>query len=137
MQLPMQLHAAAGAVRGYCARLEHFRCSSRWVVTSLRKRLDRANWIGVDWGTTHLRAWHLAPAGQVLAAARSPDGAASLSKSDFEPALLALCGSWLDQALKTQVIICGWLVPPADGRKCTTWRCLAGHLTAAEMIHQT
>lgn len=62
-------------------------------------------WIAVDWGTTHLRAWAMGPAGDVLAEAASDDGMARLAPDRFEPALLALVGGWSEGP--TEVIACG------------------------------
>lgn len=67
-------------------------------------------WIGVDWGTSHVRAF--AMNGQsVLDVARSTDGMASLQPSAFEPALLKLIKPWLPQRSADQtpidVLACG------------------------------
>lgn len=51
-------------------------------------------WIGVDWGSSHVRAF--AMNGQsIVQVARSGDGMATLSPGAFEPALLKLIGPWL------------------------------------------
>lgn len=63
-------------------------------------------WIAVDWGTTHLRAWSM-QGDQVLREAASDDGMASLSRDGFEPALLKLVGGWLSSGKVTPVIACG------------------------------
>lgn len=52
------------------------------------------DWIAVDWGTKHLRAWALG-GGSVLDQRRSEDGRASLAPAAFEPALLHLIEPWL------------------------------------------
>jgi len=66
----------------------------------------RADWIALDWGTTHLRAWAMDPAGKVLAQAASDDGMARLAPADFEPALLALVAPWLGTGT-TRIVACG------------------------------
>lgn len=63
------------------------------------------DWIAVDWGTTHLRATAMGPAGP-LAQATSDDGMGSLAPDQFEPALLALIAPWLTAA-QTLVLACG------------------------------
>jgi 2-dehydro-3-deoxygalactonokinase len=63
------------------------------------------DWIAVDWGTTHLRAWAMAPDGSVVAQAASDDGMGMLDPSGFEPALLALVDPWLSDV--TRVLACG------------------------------
>lgn len=64
-----------------------------------------ADWIAVDWGTSHLRAWAMA-GDTVRAEAASDDGMGRLSKAQFEPALLRLIEPWLG-AVKMPVIACG------------------------------
>lgn len=65
-----------------------------------------ADWVAVDWGTTHLRAWAMAEDGTALAEARSDDGMARLSRDGFEPALLKLIEPWLGAATM-EVLACG------------------------------
>ena len=64
-----------------------------------------ADWIAVDWGTTHLRAWAMGAEG-VRAAASSDDGMGRLSRDGFEPALIGLIDSWLGPGV-TPVVACG------------------------------
>lgn len=84
-------------------------------------------WIAVDWGTTRLRAWSMA-ADTAIDAASNPAGMSSLSPEQFEPALLALVGPWLDarQTTVTDVIACGmvgarqgWAEAPYRAVPCT------------------
>jgi 2-dehydro-3-deoxygalactonokinase len=63
------------------------------------------DWIAVDWGVEHLRAWGLRD-GMVVAQAQSDAGMASLSHYEFEPAILALIDRWLSPE-GTEVIACG------------------------------
>jgi 2-dehydro-3-deoxygalactonokinase len=65
-----------------------------------------ADWIAVDWGTTHLRAWAMAEDGTVRAEARSDDGMGHLARDAFEPALLSLIEPWLG-AGPMDVLACG------------------------------
>ncbi len=65
-----------------------------------------ADWIAVDWGTTHVRAWAMSDGDDVLATAQSSAGAGGLTRNDFESALLDLVGEWLGERV-TQVICCG------------------------------
>jgi 2-dehydro-3-deoxygalactonokinase len=64
-----------------------------------------ADWIAVDWGTSHLRAWAMA-GDAVRAEAASDDGMGRLTRAQFEPALLRLIGPWLGAA-RMPVIACG------------------------------
>lgn len=64
------------------------------------------DWVAVDWGTTHLRAWAMDAQGRPLAEAASDRGMSRLSPTDFEPALLELIEPWLSLGQLT-VIACG------------------------------
>lgn len=93
----------------------------------------KPDWIAVDWGTTHLRAW-LMQGDQVLGQAASNDGMASLSRDGFEPALLKLVGGWLSSGNVTPVIACGmvgsrqgWIEAPYVTVPCAP-------LSAANMV---
>jgi 2-dehydro-3-deoxygalactonokinase len=65
-----------------------------------------ADWIAVDWGTTHLRAWAMAEDGTVRAEATSDDGMGRLERDAFEGALLSLIEPWLG-AGPMDVLACG------------------------------
>jgi len=67
---------------------------------------NTADWIAVDWGTTRLRAWAVAPDGAVLAEAAADQGMAALAPADYEPALLDLVADWLGPGA-TAVLACG------------------------------
>ena len=64
-----------------------------------------AGWIAVDWGTSHLRAWAMSDADEVLAEAQSDQGMGRLAPDEFEPALLDLVTPWLHK--ETEVMACG------------------------------
>ena len=64
-------------------------------------------WIAVDWGTTHLRAWVLGPAQAELAALTSADGMGRLAPDEFEHALLELLDPFLPEGRVMQVVACG------------------------------
>jgi 2-dehydro-3-deoxygalactonokinase len=83
------------------------------------------DWIGVDWGTSNVRAWGLAPDGRVVAEASSDKGMSKLDRAGFEPALLDLIGDWL-HGRRTPVIACGmvgarqgWLEVPYRDTPCS------------------
>lgn len=65
----------------------------------------KAEWIAVDWGTSHLRAWAMKRA-EIVASAQSDDGMGTLAPDQFEPALLRLVSDWLGDG-PTRVIACG------------------------------
>lgn len=64
-----------------------------------------ADWIAVDWGTTHLRAWAMS-GDTAKAEATSDDGMGTLARDGFEPALLRLIEPWLAQT-PMPIIACG------------------------------
>lgn len=66
----------------------------------------KPDWIAVDWGTTHLRAWAMGSGG-ILAEAASDDGMGHLSREAFEPALIRLVEPWLTAGRATPVVACG------------------------------
>ena len=65
-----------------------------------------ADWIAVDWGTTHLRAWAIGADGSIRAEAGSAKGMGGLARDGFEPALLDLVEDWLG-AGPVSVLACG------------------------------
>lgn len=64
------------------------------------------DWIAVDWGTSHLRAWGLADK-TVLRHAQSDHGMSRLTRPEFEGAILKLIGDWLPWEQVTPIIACG------------------------------
>ena len=68
--------------------------------------MSRADWIAVDWGTSHLRVWQLS-GDQVFRQAQSDQGMGVLARAGFEPALLALVQDWLPEGQVTPVLACG------------------------------
>ncbi len=86
-----------------------------WAVFSIcRERLVTCpDWIGVDWGTSHLRAWGMREDGTICRRAGSDQGMARLEPGDFQPALLDLVGEWLPKGTSIPVIACGMV--GADG----------------------
>ena len=67
----------------------------------------KAKWIAADWGTTHIRAWAIGEEDNVLAFRESNEGMKNLQQNQFEPVLLKLIESWLDDTKVTTVIACG------------------------------
>lgn len=81
------------------------------------------DWIAVDWGTTHMRAWAMSASGTVLAAATSDQGMGKLQRDGFEPALLDAIGGWINGPMT--VIACGmvgsrqgWVEAPYTATPC-------------------
>ncbi len=69
--------------------------------------MSAENWIAIDWGTSHLRAWHMSPLGNVLDHRRSDKGMNDLKPDQFEKTLIELVQSWLSHSRTTQILACG------------------------------
>jgi len=67
----------------------------------------KAKWIAADWGSTHMRAWAIGEEDNVLAFRESNEGMKDLQQNEFEPVLLKLIESWLDDTKVTTVMACG------------------------------
>ncbi|MFN4056851.1 MAG: 2-dehydro-3-deoxygalactonokinase [Roseinatronobacter sp.] len=87
--------------------------------------MTRPDWIGVDWGTSHVRAYAMQGA-DCIAQAQSSDGMGNLAPEQFEAALLALVDNWLSNAHAVPVIACGmvgsrqgWIEAPYRAVPCT------------------
>lgn len=65
-----------------------------------------ADWIAVDWGTSHLRATAMAATGPI-ATVGSDQGMSTLAPAEFEPALIKLLTPWLASDHVLPVLICG------------------------------
>jgi len=68
---------------------------------------ERVRWIGVDWGSSRLRAWALDAHDAVLAHVSSDSGMLSLAPDDYESALLEVIGDWLPGRGQLDVLVCG------------------------------
>ncbi|WP_170330533.1 2-dehydro-3-deoxygalactonokinase [Ruegeria arenilitoris] len=80
-------------------------------------------WIAVDWGTSHLRAWAMR-GDSVLDHAQSDKGMARVGKDGFQSALFELIEGWLSSG-PTDVIACGmvgarqgWVEAPYSAVPC-------------------
>lgn len=97
------------------------------------------DWIGADWGTSHLRVWGLA-GDRVIHEAASDQGMGKLTRADYEGALLVLVDEWLPEGQGTPVIACGmlgsrqgWVEAPYRAVPCGP---LAGPLAVAPVRDQ-
>ena len=68
--------------------------------------MSAPDWIALDWGTTHLRAWAMTSDGTVLEERSSDAGMGRLSPDEFEPTLRAICEGWLDDG-SVPMLACG------------------------------
>lgn len=64
-------------------------------------------WIAVDWGTTHLRAWVFGPNNIPMNHLVSDNGMGCMQRQGFEKALVELVNSHLPDDRKTIVVCCG------------------------------
>ncbi|SMR70888.1 2-dehydro-3-deoxygalactonokinase [Aliiroseovarius halocynthiae] len=64
------------------------------------------DWIAVDWGTTHLRAWLMTQAGDMIERRNSDQGMGGLARDQFAPILTELLSDVISD-VPLPVIICG------------------------------
>lgn len=69
--------------------------------------IENSRWIGVDWGTTNLRAWLIGKNGRLLEESGSDRGMNSLASGEFEAALVDLVDPWLADGSTMPVFACG------------------------------
>ncbi len=77
-------------------------------------------WIAVDWGTSHLRAFAMQGT-RVLAEVSSDNGMGKLTRDQFEPALLDLIRPWIHGP--TAIVACG-MVGSRQGWHEAPYRCV-------------
>jgi 2-dehydro-3-deoxygalactonokinase len=67
-----------------------------------------AEWVAVDWGTSNLRAWGIAPDGEIAFARSSDRGMGKLAPDAFPDVLTELLAADVDTAgTRIDVVICG------------------------------
>ena len=94
--------------------------------------------IGVDWGTSSLRAFLIGANGKVLDKVSSSEGIMHVPKRDFEGALRRLIGSWVDET-KRPVLMSG-MITSRNGWLETPYLSVplgAGELARALVSHTT
>lgn len=91
--------------------------------------------LGLDWGSSRLRAYLLGPGGELLATRRSEAGASALHDGPaFAGALQALVGDWQAAHPALPMLACGMVGSRHGWREAPYVRCPAG---AAELAQHT
>jgi 2-dehydro-3-deoxygalactonokinase len=72
----------------------------------------RGAWIGVDWGTSNLRAWKFSETGEVIGARACNAGISSIVEHRFSTALVETVGAWTDGSLP---ILLGGMIGSRQG----------------------
>lgn len=94
--------------------------------------------IGLDWGSSSLRAWLLAADGGVLARRESGAGVLSVADGRFREAFESLCAGWLAADAALPVVACGMIGSREGWREAARVRtpasfdALAQQLTAVD-----
>ncbi|WP_370231414.1 2-dehydro-3-deoxygalactonokinase [Cognatishimia sp.] len=57
--------------------------------------MTKIAWIGLDWGTSNLRAFAVDKAGEIVEEKTSDRGMGCLEPHQFEPTMMELIDSWL------------------------------------------
>ncbi|MCB9993839.1 MAG: 2-dehydro-3-deoxygalactonokinase [Hyphomicrobiaceae bacterium] len=71
--------------------------------------MDKASWVGIDWGTSNVRAWSFGADGAILASAALPKGMAMLASPDYPGVLSELLTllRFNAAAQDFEVLVCG------------------------------
>lgn len=92
----------------------------------MNTEIAEAALIGVDWGTTHLRAYKIGPKGQVLERRESNLGIAALRNRDFDGALRSLVDDWQSsRSNKIPIVMCGMVSSRQGWREVPYFSCPA------------
>lgn len=62
--------------------------------------------IGIDWGTSSLRAYRFAPDGHVIGRRDTPRGVLTVPRDDFPDTLRAVVGDWIEDGSR-RIVMCG------------------------------
>lgn len=65
--------------------------------------------LGIDWGTTSLRAYRLTAGGEPVEARRAEAGIRAIDDGDFEAAFEQIVGDWLDASPEVPVVLSGMI----------------------------
>ncbi len=93
-----------------------------------------ASLIGLDWGTTSLRAYLIGAAGEVLDSRAGPQGITNVADGDFEGALLALAGDLLTANPAAPILASGMIGARQGWVECPYVACPAGLPDLAERL---
>jgi 2-dehydro-3-deoxygalactonokinase len=88
--------------------------------------MDDAALIGLDWGTSSLRAYLYGPDGRVLARAHGELGVQAVRDGRFREAFEALCAPWLAARPAVPAIACGMVGSRQGWREAPYVECPAG-----------
>lgn len=92
------------------------------------------DWIGVDWGSSYVRAWAMSQQGEVLAMTSSPQGSSTLSSAQYETVLFHLIEVWLPTDKILPIIICG-MAGSRQGGQEVAYQTLP--ITSPNILHLT
>jgi 2-dehydro-3-deoxygalactonokinase len=97
-------------------------------------REDRVRLIGVDWGTSSLRAYLIGDLPEPLDQIESDRGVLSLGPGEHEGALAAAIGSWRAEAAEAPILLSGMIGSRQGWREAPYVSCPAGLKEAAGAI---
>ena len=92
--------------------------------------------IGLDWGSTNLRAYAFDAVGHTIDSRQSASGALTLQgDAAFDAALVALIGDWANANMKAKIIACGMVGARAGWREAPYVECDGGADLARRLAH--
>jgi 2-dehydro-3-deoxygalactonokinase len=83
--------------------------------------------IGIDWGTSQLRAFRISASGQALERRESPQGVAALRHGEFDQSLRSLISDWQPDAGTLPILMCGMIGSRQGWREAPYCVCPARH----------
>lgn len=90
--------------------------------------------IGLDWGTSSLRAYTMAADGSVMAQRAEPLGIMQVANRNFMGALRSICGDWLDTWPEAALLACGMIGSKQGWREAPYCPCPANATAIAGAI---
>jgi 2-dehydro-3-deoxygalactonokinase len=81
--------------------------------------------IGIDWGTSSMRAYRFAPDGSVVARRDTPRGILTVAAGDFPQTLRAVVGDWIDDGDR-RILMCGMIGSRQGWQEAPYLSCPAG-----------
>lgn len=90
--------------------------------------------IGIDWGSTVLRAYRFDGSGQVLETREFPSGIVNIQDGEFEAAFAVACGDWIAAAPDASILMSGMIGSRQGWIEAPYVNCVADLTTVAARL---